>query len=235
VTTTTSNEPPVGDRPEPRPLPKRKPGGPLRVHPKLTAGRYVFPVYGPVAYIDSFGAPRSDEKYHHGDDIFGRLGQPILAVADGTIFSVGYEKIGGYRLWLLDQQGNQFYYAHLSAYSTLAVNGAHVRAGQVIGFMGKTGVGLSTSYHLHFEIHPVSLLFRGYDGAVDPTSYLDAWRKLEDVDFPSAAGWAPPVPGSALAPEPGAILLQVSDISRAAGLDPASLRRAYAAAPPRSG
>jgi hypothetical protein len=99
----------------------------------------------------------------------------------------------------------------------------------VIGFMGHTGDAQTTPFHLHFEIHPVSLLYRGYDGAVDPTTYLDAWRKLQDVQFPSAAGWAPPVPGGALAPEPGAILLQVSDISQATGLDAASLRRAYAA------
>ena len=225
ATTTLSNEPPVGDRPERRPLPKHQRGGPLRLHPKLTAGRYVFPVFGPVAYIDTYGAPRSDEKYHHGDDIFGSLGQPILAVTDGTIFSVGYEKIGGYRLWLLDGQGNQFYYAHLSAYSTLAVNGAHVRAGQVIGFMGNTGDAEGTPVHLHFEIHPVSLLYVGYDGAVDPTRYLDAWKHQKDLPFPVAASFVAALPGHGT-PEPGAILLGMRDISSADGLDPASLQRA---------
>ena len=40
--------------------------------------------------------------YHHGDDIFGQLGQPLVAVADGTVFSVGWNKVGGNRLWLLD-------------------------------------------------------------------------------------------------------------------------------------
>ena len=44
------------------------------------------------------------------------LGTPLLAVADGTIFSVGWNDLGGYRLWLRDRQGNQFYYAHLSAF-----------------------------------------------------------------------------------------------------------------------
>ncbi len=207
--------------------PKHRP--PPVVTPQLTAGGYVFPVYGTSSYVDTFGAERGDIEsgWHHGDDIFGQLGQPLLAVADGTVFSVGWNEIGGNRLWLRDGQGNQFYYAHLSAFSTLAVDGAHVNAGDVVGFIGTTGDASGTPPHLHFEVHPVSLLFRGYDGAVDPTTYLSAWRKLEDVDFPSAAGWAPPVPGSALAPEPGAILLQVSDISRAAGLDPASLRRAY--------
>lgn len=201
-------------------------GGPLRVHPKLTAAHYVFPVYGPSSYIDTFGAARSDVTYHHGDDIFGQLGQPLLACADGTIFSVGWNKVGGNRLWLLDSQGNQFYYAHLSAFSTDAVNGAQVKAGQVIGFMGNTGDAEHTPYHLHFEVHPVSFLYLGYDGAVDPTPYLDAWKHQQDLPFPVAAGWAPAVPGGPSAPEPGAILLGMSDISTADGLDPSSLQRA---------
>jgi hypothetical protein len=198
------------------------------VHPKLTASRYVFPVYGPSSYVDTYGAGRSDVSggWHHGDDIFGQLGQPLVACADGTLFSVGWNKIGGNRLWLLDSQGNQFYYAHLSAYAAVAVNGAHVHAGEVIGFMGNTGDAQGTPYHLHFEIHPVSLLYLGYDGAVDPTPYLDAWKHQQDLPFPIAAGWAPLVPGSGNAPEPGAILLGMSDISTADGLDPASLRRA---------
>ncbi|MCW2964094.1 MAG: hypothetical protein JWO17_1346 [Actinomycetia bacterium] len=201
-------------------------GGPLKVHPKLTAGHYVFPVYGPSSYIDTFGAARSDVSYHHGDDIFGQLGQPLVAVTDGTVFSVGWNKVGGNRLWLLDGQGNQFYYAHLSAFSTAAVNGARVKAGEVIGFMGRTGDAEGTPYHLHFEVHPVSFLYLGYDGAVDPTPYLDAWLHQKDLPFPVAAGWAPAIPGGPAAPEPGAILLGMTDISTADGLDPASLERA---------
>jgi murein DD-endopeptidase MepM/ murein hydrolase activator NlpD len=232
TTTTTTSTPDVqsGDSPRFR---KQKPSGaverrtaPLDLQPKLTAGHYVFPVYGPVSYGDTFGAARSDVTYHHGDDIFGQLGQPLLAVADGTLFSVGWNKIGGNRLWLLDGQGNQFYYAHLSAYSTAAVNGARVKAGEVIGFMGRTGDAEGTPYHLHFEVHPVAFLYLGYDGAVDPTPYLNAWSHQQDLPFPALTGWAPSVPGHGSAPEPGAILLGMSDISTADGLDPASLRRA---------
>ena len=236
TTTTTTAVPPEtvttpdvtsGDSPRDRSgQSKTKGTGPLRVHPKLTAGHYVFPVYGPSSYVDTFGAARADVSYHHGDDIFGQLGQPLLAVADGTIFSVGWNKIGGNRLWLLDKQGNQFYYAHLSAFSTAAVNGAEVKAGQVVGFMGNTGDAEGTPPHLHFEIHPVSFLYLGYDGAVDPTPYLDAWKHQQDLPFPIAGGWAPAIPGGRTPPEPGAILLGVNDISTADGLDPASLQRA---------
>jgi murein DD-endopeptidase MepM/ murein hydrolase activator NlpD len=200
---------------------------PQAVTPRLTAGGYVFPVYGPSSFGDTFGAPRGDvaSGWHHGEDIFAPLGSPLLAVADGTIFSVGWNNLGGYRLWLRDQEGNEFYYAHLSAYSPFAVNGRHVKAGTVIGFVGNTGDAQSTPYHLHFEIHPVGMLYMGYDGAVRPYSYLVAWQHLDDVDFAQVAGWAPPVSPESTAPKPGAILLSSSDISTADGLDPGSLQR----------
>ena len=212
----------------PIPLPPEK-----SFQPDLEGGPYVFPVYGDSSYGNTFGAPRATVEYHHGADIFGEVGQPIVAVADGTVFSVGYQPIGGLRLWLRDRQGNEFYYAHLSAFSTLASNGARVKAGQVVGFMGATGDAQGADPHLHFEIHPVSLLYLGYDGAVDPTSYLDSWKRVERLPTPLPLAWAPTVPGAGSAPRPGAVLLASSDISTATGLDPASLRRAMEAVPAR--
>ena len=203
---------------------------PLGLHPKLTAGGYVFPVYGPVSFVDTFGAFRGDVpgNWHHGDDIFAPLGAPVLACADGIVFSIGWNDVGGNRLWLRDAQGNEFYYAHLSAFSPLARNGQHVKAGEVLGFVGNTGDASGTPTHLHFEIHPASLIFMGYDGAVDPTLYLEAWQHLQDVRFSNVAGWVPALAVSDPAPKPAAILLQVSDISEASGLDPGSLQRAIA-------
>jgi murein DD-endopeptidase MepM/ murein hydrolase activator NlpD len=211
----------------PEQLPRRLPPD---IQPKLapTPSGYVFPVYGPSSYGDTFQAPRGDVAggWHHGDDIFAPLGAPILAVAKGTVFSVGWNDIGGNRLWLRDQYGNQFYYAHLSAYTPLAVDNAHVSAGAVLGFVGNTGDAEGTPYHLHFEIHPVGLLGMGYDGVVNPTPYLDAWKHLQDLRFATAAGWAPAQGSSSGAPHAGAILLQSSDISTASGLAPGSLARA---------
>jgi murein DD-endopeptidase MepM/ murein hydrolase activator NlpD len=233
--------PPAKARKHKKKQPKKTPGvgvGPEKPNltirpppdltPRLTAGGYVFPVYGPSSFGDTFGAPRGDlsSGWHHGDDIFGQIGEPLLAVADGTVFSVGWNDIGGYRLWLRDRAGNQFYYAHLSAYSPFAVNGRQVKAGAVLGFMGNTGDASTTPYHLHFEIHPVGMLYLGYDGAVNPTAYLMAWQHLQDVDFAQVAGWAPPVSPTSSAPKPGAILLSQTDISTADGLDPGSLQRA---------
>jgi murein DD-endopeptidase MepM/ murein hydrolase activator NlpD len=191
------------------------PSLPPTMTPDLGARGYVFPVYGPAQYADTFGAARADVLggWHHGDDIFAPLGAPVVAAAHGVVFSVGWEKLGGRRLWLRDDRGNEFYYAHLSAYSPLAVDGAIVNAGDVLGFVGNTGDAERTPYHLHFEVHPIGLIDRGYDGAVDPTSYLHGWRRLKYLRFDAAADWTPTVL-AANAPKPGAVLVSVS-------LDPA--------------
>jgi murein DD-endopeptidase MepM/ murein hydrolase activator NlpD len=205
---------------------------PIRQPPKITPplktpGGHVFPVYGPSSFIDTFGAFRGDVSggWHHGDDIFAPLGAPLLACASGTVFSVGWNPVGGNRLWLRDGAGNLYYYAHLSAFSPMAVNGNKVNAGDVVGFVGNTGDAQGTPYHLHFEIHPVGLLGLGYDGAVDPTTYLTAWKHLLDVSFDGGNAWAPR--GTfGTAPKSGAILISANDISTADGLDPGSLQRA---------
>ena len=211
--------------PEPVPVapgaPRKPPAAvknpPPSVRPALTAGGYVFPVYGPASFGDDFGAPRALTAWHHGNDIFASLGAPVLAVTDGTLFLVGWNEIGGNRLWLRDASGNEFYYAHLSAFSPLAFEGARVRAGDVIGFVGDTGDAAGTPPHLHFEIHPAPLLGLGYDGVVNPFEYLAAWRRLDDLAFDADSR----APGKA-APA-AAVLLEAVDISTARSLEPAAV------------
>ena len=205
--------PPSGAPATPPPVQSPPPG----VRPHLTAGGYVFPVYGPASFSDDFGAARADTGWHHGNDVFAPLGAPVLAVTDGTLFLVGWNTIGGNRFWLRDLQGNEFYYAHLSAFTPLARDGAHVKAGDVIGFVGATGDAAGTPTHLHFEVHPAALLGMGYDGVIDPYPYLLAWQRLDDASF-DATGWSPP---GQKAPPPAAVLLQADDISSFSGLDPA--------------
>ena len=212
---------------------------PEGVTARLTQGGYVFPVFGTAAFGDTFGAFRGDVagKWHHGEDLVAPLGTPLLAVADGTLFSVGWNDIGGWRLWLRDGSGNEFYYAHLDAYSPLAVAGRRVKAGDVLGFIGDSGDAEGGLPHLHFEIHPVEFLSLGYDGAVAPYPFLIAWRRAEDVSFASGrqyiltrAGGGLPV-ASARA---GAVLMGSSDISGASGLVPGALKRALAVGEARS-
>jgi hypothetical protein len=176
-------------RPRPKKIhtPRHKPGRqPLTVTPPLEAGPYMFPVGGSASFGDSYGGLRTDVPggWHHGDDIFAPLGTPVVAVADGTLNRIGWERLGGWRLWVRDAAGDQFYYAHLSGYSPLALSGDRVHRGEVIGFVGNTGDAFTTLPHLHFEIHPRSLLHLQYDGAVDPTSYLNSWSRPGELHAP---------------------------------------------------
>jgi murein DD-endopeptidase MepM/ murein hydrolase activator NlpD len=163
----------------PTPPPKPRLHLPLKVTPPLHGGPYTFPVSGTPDFGDTYGAFRSDVPggWHHGDDIFAPLGTPVVAVADGTLNRVGWEKLGGWRLWVRDRNGDEFYYAHLSGYSMAALRSGRVHRGEVIGFVGNTGDAFTTLPHLHFEIHPRSLLHLQYDGAVDPTTYLYSWPR----------------------------------------------------------
>ena len=221
--------------PEPDTAGETVPGGPVRVSPEVTArfsaAGYVFPIFGPVSFGDSFGAPRPGVEggWHHGEDIFAPEGAPVLAVADGTIHTVGFNRLGGYRLWLRDAFGNDFYYAHLSAYSPLAIEGRSVEAGDVIGFVGDTGDADGGSPHLHFEIHPAAMVGLGYDGVVAPYPILVAWGRAEDVSFSAGRIFVPVGPGGAESlPPPGAVLLQADDIGPTSGLVPGALERALA-------
>jgi murein DD-endopeptidase MepM/ murein hydrolase activator NlpD len=155
-------------------------GQPLKVTPPLALRHYTFPVAGPSDYVDTYGGFRSDVpgNWHHGDDIFATLGTPVVAVAGGTLNRVGWEKLGGWRLWVRDSAGDEFYYAHLSGYAPAAMHETRVRAGEIIGYIGNTGDAFTTSPHLHFEVHPRQLLHLGYNGAVDPTKYLNGWTHV---------------------------------------------------------
>jgi murein DD-endopeptidase MepM/ murein hydrolase activator NlpD len=165
---------------------KTKLAQPLTAVPGLgyKPSHYVFPVDGGASYIDTYGAGRNDiyDGWHHGDDLFAPLGTPIVAVARGTLSLVGWNELGGWRLWLTDKKGNSFYYAHLAGYARWILTHPHVRAGQVVGFLGRTGDAFTTDPHLHFEVHPHQPAFvkLGYDGAVNPSTYLHKW-KVEHV------------------------------------------------------
>src|SRR3954454_47565 len=146
-----------------------------KVPRRLTSQRYAFPVYGRADVADNFGAPRADTGAHEGNDVFAPFGAPVLAVADGVVEKVGTLRISGNRLWLRTTAGDEFFYAHLSAFSPDAVDGRRVKAGTVLGFTGNTGDAEPTPPHVHFEIHP------GGGAAIDPHAILLAWQQHRDV------------------------------------------------------
>ncbi|MEA2123945.1 MAG: peptidoglycan LD-endopeptidase LytH [Solirubrobacteraceae bacterium] len=179
--TTTSSPPPIATQggttttPTTPPVPRKHAPSTKR---RLTSGGYAFPVYGKARVADNFGAARAKPiGIHEGVDIFAPFGSPVVAVRDGKIDHVGTLAISGNRLWLHTANGDAFFYAHLSAFSDAARNGAEVKAGTVLGFVGNTGDAEPTPPHLHFEVHPGGM----DEDAVDPYPIVTAWQRRDDV------------------------------------------------------
>lgn len=137
----------------------------------LPAGDFLFPVAGATTFSNDWMYARAGGRSHQGIDLFAARGTPVVAVADGSLFNVGYNGLGGWRLWVRDRTGNGFYYAHLSAYSPAAVEGATVTRGTVLGYVGDSGDARGTPTHLHFEIHP------GGGGPVPPHPIVSGWPR----------------------------------------------------------
>jgi murein DD-endopeptidase MepM/ murein hydrolase activator NlpD len=126
-------------------------------------GAFVRPVPGVITSV--FG-PRTHPilgytRMHTGLDFRAAYGQPIVAAASGTVILAG--PFGGYGNTVVVSHGGGLttLYAHQSSLNV--GYGADVGAGDVVGFVGSTG--LSTGPHLHFEV-------RVNGGAVDPMAYL---------------------------------------------------------------
>lgn len=162
------------------PTPAASPSeGPLPIATPATAfyptpqgATHVFPIVGGAAFSNDWGGPRPGGRSHQGIDLFATAGTPVVAISDGTLFRVGWNRVGGWRFWLRDRWGNEFYHAHLSAFAPAAREGAVVKAGTVIAFVGNTGDARTTPPHVHFEIHP------GGGGPIPPFAYVSGWPRV---------------------------------------------------------
>ncbi len=87
---------------------------------------------------------------HTGVDWASGMGTPIFAAGNGMVEKVGFE--GGYGKYIRIRHANGYEtaYGHMSAFARGMEPGKRVRQGQVIGYVGSTG--LSTGAHLHYEI-----------------------------------------------------------------------------------
>ena len=122
------------------------------------------PVGGPVAFSDTWGAPRSGGRSHEGVDMMAAYGTPQIAIVSGTITYAGFSDLGGNVQYLSGDDGNLYVYVHQAENQ---VTSGHVQAGQQISIVGDTG-NAAGSPHLHFEFHP------GGGGPVNPTPLVSS-------------------------------------------------------------
>ncbi len=88
---------------------------------------------------------------HKGIDLAARLGTPIHATGDGRIKSIGMHNGYGNMIKIVHNKTYSSVYAHLSKFEKGLKRGDYVKRGQVIGYVGQTG--LATAPHCHYEFH----------------------------------------------------------------------------------
>ena len=134
---------------------------------------YGLKAFSPVAsgygysHCDDFGVSRSFgfQRKHLGNDLMGGLGSPIVAVEGGIVEAMGWNRYGGWRVGIRSFDARRYYYyAHLKKDTPFAPGlqeGDVVQAGDLIGFMGRTGysdrenVNNIETVHLHFGLQLV--------------------------------------------------------------------------------
>lgn len=161
--------------------------------------RYWVPAYGlkafsPIAegygysHYEDFGANRAYgfARKHLGNDLMGALGTPIVAVETGTVEALGWNQFGGWRVGIRsDDSRRYYYYAHLMKDHPFAEGlkeGDRVQAGDVIGFMGRTGysteenVNNIETVHLHFGMQ---LIFDESQKECNSEIWIDVYEIIE--------------------------------------------------------
>ena len=134
---------------------------------------YGLKAFSPIAagygysHCSDFGNQRSFgfKRKHLGNDLMGALGTPIVAVEGGVIEAMGWNRYGGWRIGIRSFDSRRYYYyAHLQKDTPFAEGlqvGDIVQAGDLIGFMGRTGysdkenVNNIETVHLHFGMELV--------------------------------------------------------------------------------
>jgi murein DD-endopeptidase MepM/ murein hydrolase activator NlpD len=215
-----------------------------------------FPVAGAATYSHDWWLPRFGPgwRLHLGTDIFATRGTPVRSPTDGVV-RLSDGGLGGISVYVVQDDGTYFYLAHLNNRVPGLRDGASVRTGDVVGYVGSTGNASGGSPHLHFEVHPapVKIVTKGKGKnrtttviplrvrpgtvlpAVDPKAYLD--RALQDAatNLPAviAAYQAnrPPPPVGPIASFPGALVAGGLPTELASVAAPVEVERSLARLP----
>ncbi len=124
----------------------------------------------------SFDDDRSGGRVHHATDILAARGTPVLAADEGRIWKVRWNALGGNTIYAVDPlERFVFYYAHLDSYRDGLLEGAAVRKGDTLGFVGTTGNAPPNVPHLHFQVARLGADRRYWAGTpVDVLPFLRA-------------------------------------------------------------
>jgi hypothetical protein len=189
--------------------------------------RLIFPVVGPTTYRDDFGEPRGTTR-HQGNDLMAPKKSLAVAVEPGKVKFWTTSARAGCMLYLYGDSGTTYLYIHLNndrtsgndntgacvqgiAYARGLKNGAHVRAGQMIAYVGDSGDADGGAAHLHFEVHPA-------DGAaVSPYPHLQRARKLLFAPAPGSDQFSLTISGTVVKAAGGSATISVSKLVRYPG------------------
>ncbi len=186
--------------------------------------KYGLKAFSPVAagcgygHCDDFGVGRSFgfKRKHLGHDMMGSLGTPIVAVESGVVEALGWNRYGGWRVGIRSCDSKRYYYyAHLQKDKPFAPGlavGDLVQAGDLIGFMGRSGysdtenVNNIETVHLHFGIqlifdesqkecnseiwinaYDIVRLLEGHRSSVNSTGRIYPYRDLDVEEFPGVS------------------------------------------------
>jgi len=136
--------------------------------------KLLIPVQGVEAasLVDTYEDARGEGRRHDAIDIMAPRGTPVLAASDGVVMKLFQSDLGGTTLYqLAPDRRTIFYYAHLDGYAAGIAEGQALRRGEVIGYVGDTGVPEPGNYHLHFEVSTT----------LDPTQY---WGGVPQNPYP---------------------------------------------------
>ena len=118
-------------------------------------------------------------RAHKGIDYAARIGTPVKTTGDGTVIFCGNK--GAYGQAVIIQHNDQYetLYAHMSDFKKGLTEGDHVKQGDVIGYVGQSG--LATGPHLHYEFH-VDGLYRDPETVKIPHSTPISTALLADFN-----------------------------------------------------
>lgn len=182
---------------------------------------YGLKAFSPIAagygygHCDDFGMARSFgfRRKHLGHDMMGAQGTPIVAVEGGVVEALGWNRYGGWRVGIRSCDSRRYYYyAHLQKDKPFAPGlevGDLVQAGDLIGFMGRTGysdqenVNNIETVHLHFgmqlifdesqkecnseiwiDVYDIVRMLESHRSSIQKGTRVYPYRDLDVEEFP---------------------------------------------------